>query len=200
MRIKLLANLVAKAQPDIICLQETKVADQQFPLSQAQQIMPYAYYLGNPLQSGYNGVAILSKMPLDLIPPVYWYGKNDARFIGARLPNGTEIHNFYVPAGGDEPDPKINAKYAHKLQFAEEMTNWYQQNYQPDHKIIMLGDLNIAPQEHDVWSHKQLLKVVSHTEPEVSRMKQLQQTLNWCDVGRHFTPAEQKLYSWWSYR
>ncbi|NBO20132.1 MAG: exodeoxyribonuclease III, partial [Proteobacteria bacterium] len=105
-----------------------------------------------------------------------------------------------VPAGGDIPDPEANPSFAHKLQFVEHMTQWASEPQQKNDKIIILGDFNIAPQEHDVWSHKQLLKVVSHTPPELARMAALQKTLNWNDVGRHFVPADQKLYSWWSYR
>ncbi|MGH7090806.1 MAG: exodeoxyribonuclease III, partial [Stellaceae bacterium] len=60
--------------------------------------------------------------------------------------------------------------------------------------------LNIAPLETDVWSHKQLLKVVSHTPVEVARLKRLQNSLGFVDAVRHFVPAEQRLYTWWSYR
>ena len=64
----------------------------------------------------------------------------------------------------------------------------------------MVGDLNVAPLEHDVWSHKALLKVVSHTPIEVEAMATLQQAHDWVDAVRHFTPETEKLYSWWSYR
>ena len=66
--------------------------------------------------------------------------------------------------------------------------------------MIVVGDLNIAPLEHDVWSHKQLLDVVSHTPIEVERYGKLQATAKFVDAVRHFVPPEQKLYSWWSYR
>ncbi len=66
--------------------------------------------------------------------------------------------------------------------------------------LVLVGDLNIAPFEHDVWSSKQLTKVVSHTPIERERLATLRQTLNWVDVARHFVPATEKLYSWWSYR
>jgi exodeoxyribonuclease-3 len=66
--------------------------------------------------------------------------------------------------------------------------------------MILLGDLNIAPLEHDVWSHKQLLKEVSHTPIEVEKLGKLQQSLDWCDTHREFVDKSEKLYSWWSYR
>ena len=75
------------------------------------------------------------------------------------------LHNFYVPAGGDEPDPEINPKFRHKLGFVAEM-NAVRAESDDLSGSILVGDLNIAPLEHDVWSHKQLLKVVSHTPVE----------------------------------
>jgi exodeoxyribonuclease-3 len=63
-----------------------------------------------------------------------------------------------------------------------------------------VGDLNVAPLETDVWSHKQLLDVVSHTPIEVKLLGGLQKSHAWVDAVRHFVPPEQKLFSWWSYR
>jgi exodeoxyribonuclease-3 len=111
-----------------------------------------------------------------------------------------EIHNLYIPAGGDEPDPDINEKYKHKLDFVDEMTKWFSENRSINNKIIALGDFNIAPHEHDVWSSKQLRNVVSHTEPEITRLLKMQQSLDFIDSARHFIPMEEKAYSWWSYR
>ena len=66
--------------------------------------------------------------------------------------------------------------------------------------MILVGDLNIAPLETDVWSHKQLLTVVSHTPIEVEKLGRLQESARFVDAVRHFVPPEQRLYSWWSYR
>ena len=65
---------------------------------------------------------------------------------------------------------------------------------------ILVGDLNIAPGEHDVWSSKQLKNVVSHTAVEIEALARVQAILDWEDVSRRFVPASEKLYSWWSYR
>ena len=65
---------------------------------------------------------------------------------------------------------------------------------------ILVGDLNVAPMEQDVWSHKQLLKVVSHTPMETDRLEAIIGSGGWNDVARHFVPADEKLYTWWSYR
>jgi exodeoxyribonuclease-3 len=66
-------------------------------------------------------------------------------------------------------------------------------------RSILVGDLNIAPMEHDVWSHKQLLDVVSHTPAEIEGLNAWMNT-GFIDAVRHFVPADRKLYSWWSYR
>ena len=66
--------------------------------------------------------------------------------------------------------------------------------------MLLVGDLNIAPHENDVWSHKQLLKIVSHTPIEVERLKMFQSSYDFIDSIREFHPYTDKLYSWWSYR
>ena len=120
-----------------------------------------------------------------------------ARHVAARLENGTVIHNFYVPAGGDKPDRAINEKFGQKLDYLTEMRDWFRDS-RPE-KAILVGDLNIAPREDDVWSHKQLLKVVSHTPIEVEHLGNAQEAGGWTDVTRADIP-EGQLYSWWSYR
>jgi exodeoxyribonuclease-3 len=148
-------------------------------------------------QKGYNGVAILSKLPLEDAGHRDFCEKGDARHVAARLEDGTTIHNFYVPAGGDEPDREKNPKFGHKLDFLTEMRDWFRDT-RPE-KSILVGDLNIAPREDDVWSHKQLLKVVSHTPIEVEHLAETQEAGGWVDVTRADIP-EGLLYSWWSYR
>jgi len=80
------------------------------------------------------------------------------------------------------------------------MTRWFADEHSRDQKVIAVGDFNIAPYEHDVWSHKQLLKVVSHTPPETERLEKMRQSLGFVDVAREFIPMDEKAYSWWSYR
>lgn len=198
LRLPSVLKLTHALSPDILCLQETKVQDAEFPL-EALQAMGYthSYFTG---EKSYNGVAILSRIPLTLLHTLKIAGSTDCRHIAVGLPDGTHLHNFYIPAGGDEPDITINPKFAFKLNFLDSMTQWFKENHAPEHKLILVGDLNIAPLEHDVWSHKQLLKVVSHTPVEVEKMRLLQQGLGWVDAHRHFVPDTEKLYSWWSYR
>jgi len=196
LRRPLLKQLARETSPDIICLQETKVEDAHFPLEDLKALgFPHVVFSG---QKSYNGVAILSKVKLDKVHNMSVAKSDHKRHIAVTLPGGVELHNFYVPAGGDIPDPKLNPAYDFKLRFVEDMTRWAKAA--KGKKMILVGDLNIAPLEHDVWSHKQLLNVVSHTPAEVERLDALKHSLKWCDVGRHFVKPEEKLYSWWSYR
>jgi len=198
LRINKVAEFAKANNPDIICLQETKVVDDLFPLKAVLE-MGYPHIAINGMKS-YNGVAILSRSPLKNVQRQEWCGKSDCRHISATLPDGVEVHNFYVPAGGDEPDREKNEKFSHKLDFLDEMTEWFSAHYTTRKKMILVGDLNIAPLETDVWSHKQLLKVVSHTPVEVDKLRKVQHTLNWTDAVRHFIPEDETLFSWWSYR
>lgn len=196
-RQKALQSVVSKANPDILCLQETKVDDPLFPLEDMKKLgFEYIHFSG---QKSYNGVALLSRVPLSDIKnqPII---NEDRRHISARLKNGVEIHNFYVPAGGDIPDPKVNPKFDHKLKFVDHMTDWANAIKKDKRDIVIVGDMNIAPLEHDVWSHKQLLTVVSHTPIETEKFEKFRNTLGWVDTSRHFVPPTEKLYSWWSYR
>lgn len=184
--------------PDVLCLQETKVVDNDFPLK-ALKKMGFEHYAIQG-QKSYNGVAIFSKIPFEAGDTRLWCDKDDKRHISARFENGVELHNFYVPAGGDIPDPEQNDKFAHKLAFMKEMTAWFTEKKHADNKFILVGDLNVAPLETDVWSHKQLLKIVSHTPQEVDHLNAVMASHDWVDAMREFVPADEKLYSWWSYR
>jgi exodeoxyribonuclease-3 len=105
-----------------------------------------------------------------------------------------------VPAGGDEPDPEINPKFEHKLSFLDEMKICGDFMPKSGERAIVVGDLNVAPLEHDVWNHKALMKVVSHTPIECEKLTAFQRAGNWVDVARHMIPEPEKVYTWWSYR
>jgi exodeoxyribonuclease III len=197
LRMELVRRFVQQEQPDVLCFQEIKVDDPLFPMDDVKGLgFDHVIHHG---MKGYNGVAILSKLPLTTRDPRNWCEKNDSRHGVVLLPGDVELHNFYVPAGGDIPDPKLNVKFAHKLQFLDEMRDWFKTEKRSTNAILV-GDLNIAPLEHDVWSHKQLLKIVSHTPIEVEKLNAVQSAGGWVDGVRHFTPETEKLYSWWSYR
>ena len=174
LRINLVERLLAEESPDVLCLQEIKCINDAFPF---KDIRKAGYeHIAVHGQKGYHGVATLSRIPFKKIESRDFCEKGDCRHIATDLdvPGGLQIHNFYVPAGGDEPDPAINDKFAHKLAFLREMIRLYEkQKSKSANRMMLLGDLNIAPLEHDVWSHKQLLKVVSHTPVEVELMNEL---------------------------
>lgn len=198
LRHGLVDRLAREVAPDILCLQETKTPDEHFPFD---TLRAYGYeHIHIHGMKGYNGVAVLSKIPFTAKDIHHHCEKEDCRHIAIST-DYFDLHNIYIPAGGDEPDPDINDKYAHKLAFVEEMTDWFKTTYQDKTKpVIALGDFNIAPYEHDVWSHKQLLKVVSHTPPETERLEAMLGSLDWVDAARRFIPMEEKAYTWWSYR
>jgi exodeoxyribonuclease-3 len=195
LRADLVVKLLTEEAPDVLCLQECKSPVDKIP-AEVFAAAGYGHMVARG-QKGYNGVAILSKLPLEDAGHRDFCEKGDARHVAARLENGTTIHNFYVPAGGDEPDREKNPKFGHKLDFLTEMRDWFRDT-RPE-KAILVGDLNIAPREDDVWSHKQLLKVVSHTPIEVEHLGDTQEAGGWVDVTRADIP-DGLLYSWWSYR
>ncbi len=198
LRAPLVLRLLEEAAPDALCLQETKCPDDLFP----RQVFADAGYphIATRGMKGYNGVAILSRLPFEETGGLDWVGREDCRHVSARFAGGLELHNFYVPAGGDIPDPEKNDKFDHKLKFIGEMRDWLAANRSADAPMVLAGDLNIAPLENDVWSHRQLLKVVSHTPVEVEGLAALRDTLGWVDTTRHVIPEPEKVYSWWSYR
>ena len=195
-RLRVLKRMIGKLDPDVICLQELKCEDGVFPHAEMAKL-GYPHALVRGLKS-YNGVAILSKKKLDPGDARHMCGRPDSRHLVAQLPGGIELHNFYVPAGGDIPDPFNNVKFAHKLSFVSEMAHMFEMC--PPGKRILVGDLNIAPLDTDVWSHSQLQTVVSHTPIEVEHLWKVKCSQSWVDAVRHFVPPDRKLYTWWSYR
>ena len=197
LRIEQVVRFLGEEAPDVLCLQEIKCLEDNFPAKALAQA-GYAHQAVSG-QAGYHGVAIVSRLPLAKVEKRGFCGKDDCRHVAASLPGGLRLHNFYVPAGGDVPDPEANDKFAHKLDFLDEMAAWFSE-FGPRSKSILVGDLNVAPREHDVWSHKQLLKVVSHTPVEVEKLEAVIAAHGWLDVARELIPEPEKLYSWWSYR
>ena len=195
LREALVARLMQEEAPDVLCLQECKSPVDKIPLEMFEAL-GYTHMVARG-QKGYNGVAILSKMPIQEAGAADYANLGHARHIAGRLENGVTIHNFYVPAGGDKPDREINEKFGQKLDYLTDMRDALHAN--APEKSILVGDLNIAPREDDVWDHKKLLRVVSHTPIEVDHLAQVQEAGDWVDVTRADIPTG-RLYSWWSYR
>jgi exodeoxyribonuclease III len=204
LRIDAVAKFVKSVQPDVLCLQETKCPDDKFPLKRFRRL-GYVHAALNG-QKGYHGVVVLARQPFDSFDVRTFCGKSDCRHVSvvlgerAGLRDPVIVHNFYVPAGGDVPDPASNPKFAHKLSFLGEMRVAPELRCDGSHRMILLGDLNVAPLEHDVWSHKQMVRVVSHTPIECEKLVDVQTAGGWVDVMRMRVPEPQKLFTWWSYR
>lgn len=194
-RLGIVEQFLRDESPDILCLQETKVVDNTFPCD-AFAALGYTHRVLNG-QRMHHGVAILSRVPLQEHSRHDWQDNGEARHVGVRLPNGVRLENVYVPAGGDVPDREINPKFGQKLDYLGRMTRWSEALREP---TIIVGDFNVAPLECDVWSHKQLLGVVSHTPVEVDALNALQASHDWVDLGRRFVPAPARCFTWWSYR
>ena len=197
--VRLRADLVCKVlknhEVDLLCLQECKSPVEKIPLDIFSEI-GFSHMVARG-QKGYNGVAIISKFPLKEKSALDFAGLGHARHICAELENKLLIHNFYVPAGGDEPDRRKNLKFDQKLNYLNEMKEYF--HYNAPIKSILVGDLNIAPLPEDVWDHKKMAKVVSHTQVEIDHLEAVKKAGNWVDITRKDLP-NQKLYSWWSYR
>lgn len=204
LRIDLVAKFLKAVRPDVLCLQETKCPDDAFPRKRFKRL-GYEHIAING-QKGYHGVAVVSRLPFAEIDKRGFCGKTDSRHIRvtlgeeAGLRDPLNIHNFYVPAGGDEPDPEVNPKFEHKLSFLDEMKSCGDFIPQANERAIVVGDLNVAPLEHDVWSHKAMQRVISHTPIEREKLTAFQKAGDWIDVARALIPEPEKVYTWWSYR
>ena len=198
-RVETVQRFLKEEKPDILCLQETKVADDLFPEGAFRQLgYNHMALNGQPM---HHGVAILSRIPLHNITRNDWQANGEARHVGVEVKGSSgksvRLENVYIPAGGEFPDREINPKFGQKMDFYRRMIDWAKDLAQP---TILLGDFNIAPLECDVWDHKKLINVVSHTQIEIDWLYELRDAHGWVDIGRKFIPAPEKMYSWWSYR
>ncbi len=187
--------------PDVLCLQETRCVVDAFPAASLAEL-GYEHQLvaGRKIHAG---VAIVSRLPIEARGRHHFCGEDDARHVMARIA-GVEIHSLYVPAGGDVPDADRNPKFAHKLAFLDEMRNWLRQRVdsaaQKGMPVVLTGDLNVAPLPEDVWDHRKLLRVVTHTPAETQRLEEIRAIAGMEDVVRRHWPAPRKVFTWWSYR
>lgn len=195
--VPLIAPFVGIAKPDVLCLQEIKCQNEEFPKAAFEE-MGYSHFHVRG-QKGMHGVAIASRFPLEDLSDEALCMRGEARHqrVGVK---GIELHNFYVPAGGDEPDPAINPRFEHKLDFIARMEKYFGTRETDTTPMVLVGDFNIAPSENDVWSHKQLLKVISHTPIETEGLERVRAAGNFLDVARELIPEPEKIYTWWSYR
>ena len=196
LRADQVARFVAERAPDVICLQEIKCRTGEFPEQAFRDMgLPHLKVMG---QKGWHGVAIASRHPIEDGPDTKACREGHARCVSGVI-KGVEIQNFYIPAGGDLADRTLNPKFDHKLDFYEALTREFSAR-DPSRPLLLAGDFNIAPGENDVWNHRHMSKIVSHTPIEVETLKRLQASLGFVDAVREAIPEPEKLFSWWSYR
>jgi exodeoxyribonuclease-3 len=198
LRIDQVVRFAREERPDVLCLQEIKCQAHQFP-ARALAELGYVHQAIHG-QKGYHGVATVSRIPFGEFSRHDWQDNGEARHVGVELHGagkGLVLENVYIPAGGDIPDREANPKFGQKLDFIERMCRWAEAIDRP---TLLVGDFNIAPLECDVYDHKALLKVVSHTPIEVESLGRFRDTHGWEDLGRKLIPAPGRNYSWWSYR
>lgn len=196
LRLPIIEHYLREHSPDILCLQEIKCQEHQFP-AEALAALGYEHQAISG-QKGYHGVATISRVPIREVARNDWQANGEARHIAVEVTGRDMVlDNVYIPAGGDEPDREINVKFGQKLDFLERMTQWADKLDKP---TLIVGDFNIAPLESDVWNHKQLLKVVSHTPLEVETLQRFKDAHGFVDIGREFIRDPERYFSWWSYR
>ncbi|OHB75106.1 MAG: exodeoxyribonuclease III [Planctomycetes bacterium RBG_16_55_9] len=190
-RLPVVLQWLADSQADVLCVQETKVQDSDFPTGAFDQIGYNCVFRG---QKSYNGVAILSKHPIEHVE----YGlpeepKDQARLIGARIA-GINIVNTYVPQG-EAPDSE---KFQYKLQWFTRLLDYFRRSFKPADAVLWLGDLNVAPTPIDVYDPKTLLGHVCF-HPAVHEALSHVMTWGFVDVFRKHCdkPGE---YTFWDYR
>lgn len=179
------------AQTQVLALQETKTQDSDFPLGELQALGLHAAFNG---QRTYNGVAILSNVPLENVVHGIPGFEDEQRRVLAASVNGVRIINVYVPNGQTlESD-----KYQYKLRWLQALTEYVRSELAQHHKLVLLGDFNIAPEDRDVHDPKAWEGSVLVSEPERNALRELM-SLGLSDVFRKFEQAD-KSFSWWDYR
>ncbi len=203
LRKELVARFLKSTQPDFLCLQEIKCTENEFPVD-FFSALGYEHQLLHG-QKAYHGVAIISRHPfVENTRRQFGERKQDsphARHIYGSFQTASGViglHNFYVPSGGGSPDIENNPKFVHKLRFVKSMKNYFGKT--KNINTILVGDLNIAPHENDVWSHEKLKRSIGHSPLEIQHLNELKEKGDFIDVARHFSKDNKKLYSWWSYR
>ena len=184
---------IEKNRPDVLCLQETKVADKDFP---AEAFLKIGYHVIFKGFGGRNGVAIASTEK----PQKVSFGFDDGgppdedRLIRGVF-SGIPVVNTYVPQG-QKPDSPM---FSYKLEWFQRLLAFFQRHYSPQEPLIWCGDLNVAPEEIDVHNPKRLLGHVCFC-PEVWEAFEKVKAWGFVDVFRKHHPKEPGQYTFFDYR
>lgn len=190
-RLEQVQNWLEETQAEVLCLQETKTEDSNFPLLELEKAGYQVVFSG---QKTYNGVAIISKHALsDVQCGLPNFEDPQKRMIAATV-NGVRVVCVYIP-NGESVD---SDKYQYKLAWLAALQSWLREEMQRHPKLALLGDYNIAPEDRDVHDPVAWAGKVLCSEAERAAFKDLQQ-LGLRDAFRMFEQPE-KMYSWWDYR
>ena len=191
-RLGIVVDWLNEHKPQVVCLQETKVQDKDFPAAALEEAGYQVSFMG---QKSYNGVAVLSQSPPQEVRFSLEDGEDDpeARFLAVKV-DGVWVANAYLPQGR-EPD---HPSFQYKLRYFERVLAWLKKHHKPGAKLILTGDLNVAPQEIDVYDPVRL-EGETDFHPEVRAAFQL--FLDWglIDLFRQHRP-EEKQFTFWDYR
>ncbi|GAO36877.1 exodeoxyribonuclease III [Sulfuricella sp. T08] len=190
-RLPQVLDWLAAHQPEVLCLQETKLEDMNFPVA---EIAAAGYQVQFSGQKTYNGVAILSKTPaIDVVTGIPNFADVQKRVLAATI-DGVRVINLYIPNGQSVDSDK----YQYKLGWLEALTAWLADELERHPRLALLGDFNIAPDERDVHDPKAWEGQVLFSRPEREAFRHLVD-LGLADSFRLFEQPE-KIYSWWDYR
>ncbi|MEZ5426744.1 MAG: exodeoxyribonuclease III [Pyrinomonadaceae bacterium] len=177
---------------DVLCLQETKCVDKNFPLEPIEEAGYKAAFMG---QKSYNGVAILSKHEITDVQKNFPDDDPDApkRLIAATI-EGIRIVNTYIPNGTE----LWTDKFTFKLDWLQRLRRYFDETCDTGGEVLLCGDFNVAPDELDVWSVRAWEGKLHFSKPERAAMHHVKQW-GFVDVFRHMNGDEQE-FSWWNYR
>jgi len=182
---------LAAEQPDVLVLQEIKMIDEQFPVEDFKAAGYHAICSG---QKTYNGVAIISKFPIDdVVKDIPTLDDPQRRILAATI-NGVRILNLYVVNGSEVG----SEKFAYKLDWLEKVTDWVENELTDHAKFVILGDFNIAPTDRDVHNPKSWHERILCSTPERNALQKILD-LGFVDSFRLFE-QEDEIWSWWDYR
>jgi exodeoxyribonuclease III len=191
-RLPQLLDWLARARPDLACLQETKTEDANFPLAELEGAGYRAVYCG---QKAYNGVAILARsQPREVQHGIPRFPDDPKRVIAATV-EGLRIVCLYAPNG----QAVGSDKYAYKLRWYEALAAWLKEELAAQPSLAVLGDLNVAPEDRDVHDPKRWAGQIHVSGPERAAMRRVVEEVGLADAFRLF-PQPEKQFSWWDYR
>ncbi len=191
-RLPRLISWLGRRQPDVVCLQETKVVDEAFPLADIEALGYHCLLNG---QKTYNGVAILSRVPPSGAVRLLPGDESDAerRILIATI-DGIHIVNVYAPNGGDVGLPK----YAYKLEWYRRLREFLESSFDASDDVLICGDFNVAPEDRDVWDPQKWRGQILCSGPEREALRNL---TSWgLKDALRLHSSEGGLYTWWDYR